>query len=94
MDAEESATPSREDLKALILEATGKDAPPGGIPDDQPLFGGGTPLELDSLDGLQISMALQRRWGIRVNDPKELRRVLESVATLEAFIREQLRASS
>lgn len=90
MDAQQSVPPSKAELKELILDATGKDMPAEGIPDDYPLFGEGTPLELDSLDGLQISMALQRQLGIRVADPKELRRVLESIDTLDAFVREQL----
>ena len=66
-------------LKALIIEATGKDMDPGEIPDDAPLFGPEATLELDSVDGLQISMALQRRYGVRIADSKALRRVLTSV---------------
>lgn len=77
----------KQKLKTMILEATGKEMPPGGIPDDAPLFGGGTVLDLDSLDGLQISMAIQREYGVRIADSKELRRVLQSIDTLAEHLR-------
>ncbi|MBK1735652.1 hypothetical protein CKO15_10225 [Halorhodospira abdelmalekii] len=82
--------PSREQLKTLILEATGKPMPTAGIPDDAPLFGADSVLELDSLDGLQISMAIQRELGLRITDPKALRRILQSIETLELYVHEQL----
>ena len=39
-------------------------------------------LDLDSLDALQISMAIQKRYGVRMPDSKETRRALASFATL------------
>jgi acyl carrier protein len=41
-------------LKAMVLEAVEKDAPPGGLGDDEPLFGPEARLDLDSLDALQV----------------------------------------
>lgn len=70
------------ELKQMIVEETDKDIDPASIGDDEPLFGPRAALELDSIDGLQISMALQRRYGLSITDPKEMRRVLTSVDAL------------
>ena len=69
-------------LKELIVEACDKAVEPHTIPDDAPLFGANSCLQLDSLDALQISMAVQKRYGLRLADSKETRRVLASVASL------------
>ena len=70
------------DLKALVLEAAEKESPPGGLADDEIMFGPDSRLSLDSLDALQISMAIQQRYGVRMPDSKETRRALASVARL------------
>jgi acyl carrier protein len=73
-------------LKALVLEAAEKDAPEGGLTDDEILFGPDTRLALDSLDALQISMAIQERFGLRMPDSKDTRRALSSIAHLAQHI--------
>lgn len=69
-------------LKAMVLEAVEKDAPPGGLGDDEPLFGPEARLDLDSLDALQVSMTIQQRFGVRMPDSKETRRALTSIVHL------------
>lgn len=78
----------REELKELIVEETDQDVAPSTIGDDDPLFGRHSNLDLDSLDGLQISMALQSRYGVVVTDPKQVRRLLVSVSTLADYLHE------
>lgn len=73
-------------LKSLVLEAAEKDAPPGGLSDDEMLFGPDSRLALDSLDGLQVSMAIQQRYGVRIMDSKETRRALSSIAHLAQYL--------
>ena len=68
------------ELKRLVLEAAEKTAPEGGLLDDEMLFGADSRLGLDSLDALQISMAIQERYGVRMTDSKETRRALASIA--------------
>ncbi len=75
-----------EELKNLILEAAEKAEPSGGLSADEVLFGDGSRLELDSIDALQISMAIQKRYGIRLNDSKETRRALGSINQLAALL--------
>ena len=69
-------------LKALIIEACDKDCEPSAISDDELLFGPEAPLQLDSLDALQISMAIKKQYGLRLPDSKETRRILSSVANM------------
>ncbi|WP_028079567.1 acyl carrier protein [Solimonas soli] len=76
-------------LKELIVRETDKPVDAAGVPDDQPLFGPKSALELDSVDGLQISMALQLEFGLRVEDPKQMRRILADLNTLADFVQPQ-----
>lgn len=75
------------ELLALILDAADKDEPAGGIAADEILWGGDSRLQLDSLDALQISLALQKRYGVRMPDSKETRRALACLDTLAAHLR-------
>ncbi|HYU67987.1 MAG TPA: phosphopantetheine-binding protein [Burkholderiales bacterium] len=70
------------ELTALILEATEKTQVAPSLSPEEPIFGTGTRLALDSLDALQVSMALQKRYGIRLTDSKETRRILACVGNL------------
>ncbi len=68
------------ELKTLIVEACDKECDPASINDDELLFGPEAPLQLDSLDALQVSMAIKKKYGLRLPDSKETRRILSSVA--------------
>jgi len=70
------------ELKTLIVEACDKDCDPASITDDELLFGPEARLQLDSLDALQVSMAIKKKYGLRLPDSKETRRILSSVGNL------------
>ena len=61
------------ELKQLVLEA---------VDQSEPLFGPDSRLDLDSLDALQLSMAIQARYGVRMPDSKQTRLALQSLAHL------------
>jgi acyl carrier protein len=69
-------------LKALIVTEADKEVAADAIGDDEALFGPDTTLQLDSIDGLQISMALQAHFGVRITDPKQLLRIMRSINAL------------
>lgn len=81
-------TAFRAELKAFILVAVDKDEPADGLRDDEPWFGPESRLELDSLDALQISMAIQKKYGVRMPDSKETRRALVSLLALADYLRQ------
>jgi len=77
----------KENLKAMIVRECDKEIEVSSIKDNDIIFSPEHPLGLDSLDSLQISMALQNDYGIRLVDPKEARRVMESINTLADYIK-------
>lgn len=77
------------ELKALVLDAAEKPTPAGGLGDDEALFGPDSRLALDSLDALQVSMAVQQRYGVRMADSKQTRRALASIACLAKHLVER-----
>ena len=79
-------------LKTMVLEAVETDSPPGGLGDDEPLFGPEARLDLDSLDALQVSMTIQQRFGVRMPDSKETRRAMTSIAHLAEYLAEASKA--
>ncbi|MBV6289187.1 phosphopantetheine-binding protein [Pseudomonas aegrilactucae] len=74
------------DIKLLIIEALGlEDIGADDIDNDQPLFGEG--LGLDSVDALELGLAIQKRYGIKIDaDAKDTRNHFTSVASLAAFV--------
>ena len=74
----------KPDLKALIVKECDKDIDPASIGDDDQLIGGA--LELDSLDALQISLAVKDRYNVRIEGGNEGRQALASVTSLAQFI--------
>lgn len=74
----------KQTLKALIVKECDKDIAPDAIGDDELLIGG--PLELDSLDALQICLAVKDRWDVRIEGGPESRKALASVTALAQTI--------
>ena len=80
------------ELSALILEATDKQLEGAPLAADEIIFGPQSRLALDSLDALQVSMALQKRYGVRLVDSKETRRILSCVGNLADHLLREKRA--
>lgn len=74
----------KQALKQLIITECDKDITPDSIGDDDILIG--DTLELDSLDALQISMAVKSRYGLTIEGGPAARRILQSVNTLAEAI--------
>jgi acyl carrier protein len=75
-----------QDIKQLIIDALGlEDISTHDIGDDQILFGEG--LGLDSVDALELGLAIQKRYGIKIDaDAKDTRDHFTSVDSLAAFV--------
>jgi acyl carrier protein len=76
----------KSELKTLIVTECMKDIAPESLDDAEPLMGPQARLELDSLDALQISLAVQQRYGKRIEGNNETRHALASVDALADFI--------
>lgn len=75
----------KSELKELIVNECAKDVDAASIQNDAVLFEDEA-LELDSMDALQISMALQREYGIDITDSKVLRKVMVDIDTMAKFV--------
>lgn len=75
-----------QDIKQLIIDALGlEDITPHDIGNDQILFGEG--LGLDSVDALELGLAIQKRYGIKIDaDAKDTRNHFTCVDSLAAFV--------
>jgi acyl carrier protein len=69
------------DIKRLMVENLMLQITPEEIGDQQMLFGPGG-LGLDSVDALQLVVALDKKYGFKIPDPECARRVLQSVSTM------------
>ena len=76
-----------EEIKKLIVESLAlEDIAPAEIETNAPLFVEG--LGLDSIDALELAMALEERYGITIeDDPERNQRIFASVASLAEFVR-------
>ena len=74
------------ELKRLIVEECDTMTDPGEIGDEESLFGRDSKLGPDSIDALQISVAIQDKYNIAITDSKEMRRVMRSLITFADFI--------
>ncbi len=76
----------KRDIKLLIIDALGlEDISPEDIGDEQTLFGEG--LGLDSVDALELGLAIQKKYGIKIDaDAKDTRNHFTDVASLAAFV--------
>jgi len=72
-------------IKRLIVESLNLEGVrPETIEDDAPLFGEG--LGLDSVDALELVVALEKEFGIKIKSQEIGREVFSSVSTLSQFI--------
>lgn len=84
MDNALSLMELKQALKLMIIEECDKDVEIDDILDDEILFDGA--LELDSLDALQICMAVKSNYGVRIEGGPDARKALQSITTLAQTI--------
>ena len=74
------------ELKKLVIEALAlEDIEAEEIVSEDPLFVEG--LGLDSIDALEITMVLEERYGVAIEDDAEQnKKIFASIAALAAFV--------
>jgi acyl carrier protein len=77
----------KEKLKQEIIEVLNlEDVSPEDIDNEAPLFDEG--LGLDSIDALELIVLLEKNYGIKIEDPKDGRKVFYSIDTMADFIQQ------
>lgn len=75
----------KQDIKRLMVENLMLQISAEEIGDDQPLFGPGS-IGLDSVDALQLVVALDKAYGLKIADPEAARHILQSVTAMTAAV--------
>jgi acyl carrier protein len=84
MTADTHATTERE-VAQLMIDALHLEVAPQEIRPDEPLFGEG--LGLDSIDALEIALAISRTYGVELrSDDDQVRQVFASLRNLTRYI--------
>ena len=77
--------PLKDRIKKLLVDNLMLQISEQDIADDQPLFGPGS-LGLDSVDALQLVVALDKTFGLKIPDPATAREVLQNVNSMVAAV--------
>jgi len=72
-------------IKHLLVENLMLQTSAEEIADDLPLFGPGG-LGLDSVDALQLVVALDKNYGLKISDPEAAKGILQNVNTIAAAV--------
>ncbi|HNW69593.1 MAG TPA: phosphopantetheine-binding protein [Bacteroidales bacterium] len=74
-------------IKHLVVDTLKlKDVNAPDILNDQSLFTGENIITLDSIDGIELIMAIQRQFGVRLDDQNLARNILNTVDSMADFI--------
>ena len=82
-------SPAERELAELLVECLNlEDVAPAEIDPEAPLFNAG--LGLDSIDALELSLAISKRYGVQLrSDNDGNRRIFSSLRALSAHVQQQ-----
>ena len=79
------ASALKQKIKAMMVENLMLQVTAAEIADEQALFGPGS-LGLDSVDALQLVVALDKNFGLKIPDPGAAKEILQSVNSIAAAV--------
>ena len=72
-------------IKEQVIEVLNlEEVTPQDIDTDSPLFGDG--LGLDSIDALELIVLLEKQYGLKIEDPKDGKKIFYSIRTIAEYI--------
>lgn len=80
-----NSTELKAQIKQLLVENLMLQIGAEEIGDDQPLFGPSS-LGLDSVDALQLVVALDKNYGLKLSDTEVARKAMQNVNTIAEAI--------
>ena len=81
----EDTTALKQRIKNMMVENLMLQVTAAEIGDEQPLFGPGG-IGLDSVDALQLVVALDKNFGLKIPDQAAAKEILQSVNTIAATV--------
>jgi acyl carrier protein len=91
VDSMEEKDALKDRIKTLLVENLMLQVSAAEIGDETPLFGPGG-LGLDSVDALQIVVALDKNFGLKIPDPAAAKQILQSVNSITDAVQQKLAA--
>jgi len=83
----EATTLLKTEIKELIIQTLNiKNILAEQVPDSIPLFSAENILDLDSIDGIELVMAIQEKYQVRIADQNVARNVIESINSIAEFV--------
>jgi len=79
-----------DNIRALLVENCMLRVSPGEIQPETTLFGPDS-LGLDSIDALQLTVGIEKAYGVAIKDPAVAREAFQSVQTLQNWLNSQPR---
>ena len=79
------STELKAQVKQMLVENLMLKISAAEIGDDQPLFGPGS-LGLDSVDALQLVVALDKNYGLKLSNTEVARKTMQTVNSIAAAI--------
>lgn len=74
----------QNEIKELIISSLRLERTPDSIDDQAPLFQSG--LGLDSIDALELAVAIERKYRVTIPDEKVGKQAFSSVAALAEYV--------
>lgn len=85
-----NSTELKQDIKRMLVDNLMLKISPDEIGDDQALFGPDS-LGLDSVDALQLVVALEKNYGLKIPDAAQARGILGNVNSIAAAVSQTVR---
>lgn len=78
------------EAKTLILECLNiEDVQPGEISNDISLLSGENTITIDSIDVLEVVVAIQKNFDVKIHDQNHARLIVDTVDTIANFVYSQ-----
>ena len=87
----DDANALKQRIKELMVENLMLQVTTAEIGDELPLFGPGG-LGLDSVDALQLVVALDKHFGLKIRDPEAAKEILRNVNTITQAVQQKMAA--
>ena len=77
----------KRETKKLIIETLNMGPiSPDDIRDDVSLLSGENTIKIDSIDVLEVVVAIQRKFNVRISDQNHARMIVDTVNTIAEFV--------
>ena len=85
----------KKEIKEIILEGLNiEDVNAEEVDGSVSLFNGSNSVQLDSIDGLEVVMLIQKKYGVRFDNKSRPKDILVSIDSIASFVIRELKSSS